>query len=695
MKLLNMKFFAFFSTALLFASTPSIVSAQLLPVEEYTKPPVIQKWSLSLSPTGEFVAVIVPQNDRSSLIVFDRKTNAPTANITPKKGQYIHDYQWVNDRRIVLSMEERDGALSTPIWTGELWGIDADGKNNRYLFGYRAENATGSNINRATAIQASATVLDPNADEKNSILIGIQSWSKKGDVPFLELARLNIMDGSVINSGGKIPLRYLSSAFVDKGGKVRVVSGINPDLKTQLLYKNPKTEEWITINDEKKTDRAIMPLGYNRSGTDIYARVSESGTPDYLILLNPDTLAEKKIYVPKYANFGILFPTADKQDAYAIESKDGRGGYVFLDKNLPEANLIGTLMSQFPGELVIATSFSRDGRYASIFVFSDVNPGEYFILDRDAKSLSAPIKIRPNINPDTSAVVEPIEFKARDGLTIHGWLTKPHQANAKLPMIVLPHGGPYGIQDHWVFNEEAQLFASRGYAVLQVNFRGSGGYGKDFLDAGWREWGAKMQNDITDATRWAIDQKQIDSGRICIYGGSYGAYAALMGVATEPGLFKCAIGYSGVYDLAILQRRSGDIDDTAAGRNYLESLFPDDPAILKARSPVELAGQIKAPVLLIHGGEDKRTPVAHALAMKKALTAVGNPPEWVYETSEGHGFFDPKKRLNAYQRMIDFLDKNIGPGVKNENRQLESSLSNHVIPRGFMWTRIALDCSTS
>ncbi len=637
----------------------SVALAAILPIEAYTKTETVQTGSFKLSPTGEFFAVIVPGDDHSSLIIFDRATNKPTANIVLSKGQYVYKYQWVSERRVVLSMAEKAGGVSTPYATGELWGLDADGGNRRYLFGYRGADELGTNIKRAKAIRASAYLLEPFVDDNNTILIAISSWETSGEIPFLDLARLNVTTGSLVKNGGKIPLRYFNNVLVDENHKAGIVSGVTTDRYSQLLYHDPKTSGWITINDQHKSNRAIEPLAYTQDGIEIYAQVSESGKADYLIKLNPQTLVEKKIYEPGNTDIGALYQTADLKSVYAIQSFEGRGGYVFLDKTLPEAILVKAMMSQFPGELVIANSFSVDGRYASLFVHSDVNPGEYYIYERDAKKLSLSLKVRPDIIPDNAASVEPIEFKAHDGMTIRGWLTVPNVAVDKMPLVVMPHGGPYGEVDRWEFNADAQLLASRGYAVLQINYRGSGGYGLDFLNAGLREWGGKMQQDLADGTRWLLTQNKIDEKRICIYGISYGAYAALMGVATEPNLFKCAIGYSGIYELGALGSQ-GTMDNTAYGRKYLADIFVNDVTWLNARSPNRLAARIKAPVLLIHGGADEIASAAQAKVMQKSLIAAGNPPQWIFEGSEGHGFFDPEKRLNAYKGIINFLDTHIG-----------------------------------
>jgi dipeptidyl aminopeptidase/acylaminoacyl peptidase len=649
--------FGLLLSMLILSSANAQTGSTLKPINDYIKPAFIEPSSMTLSPTGDFFAVIVPRSNRSDLVIFDRATKKPTANITPRKNEYIAEYWWVSDKRVIATFAVKEGGLEQPSQTGELWGIDADGKNNKYLFGYRGDQGTGSHIDVATSSNASATVIESIADDKDTILIGITPWTS-GDVPYMELARLNIKNGRVLHNGGRLPVRYTGNIVTDHSGHVRLMSGYTADRYSQLFYKPDSSDKWIKLNDSEQSGRIINPIAYSEDNQHVYARVTDINNPDQLILLDPANKTEKLIFKPKVADFGRLYLTANQKDVYAIETYDGRGGYAFLKNESAEATLTKEMMKQFPGELVIANSFSRDGRFATFVVTSDANPGEYYLYDRDNKKVALILKSRPEIVINDSASVEPIEFKARDGLNIHGWLTMPNNANGKAPLVVLPHGGPYGVVDRWGYDGETQLLASRGYAVLQVNFRGSNGYGKAFADAGIGEWGGKMQDDVTDATKWLINQGKVDAAKVCIYGGSYGAYVALMAVATEPSIYRCAIGYSGVYDLNIFKTQ-GDIDNTAFGRSYLSEVLNNDKEWLKQHSPTQLAAQIKAPVLLIHGGADRRTPIAHGNAMKSALTKAGNAPEWIYKADEGHGFFDDKNRLESYDAILKFLDKHL------------------------------------
>ena len=307
-----------------------------------------------------------------------------------------------------------------------------------------------------------------------------------------------------------------------------------------------------------------------------------------------------------------------------------------------------------------------DGKKILVSVTSDRNPGELYLYDRDTTKARFLMRNRQWLDPEKMAEVKPIKIRSRDGIDLYGYLTIPRGKSLKsnLPLIVNPHGGPIGPRDNWNFNFEAQMFASRGYMVLQLNFRGSGGYGQAFQDLAHREWGGKMQDDLTDATLWAIKEGHADPKRICIYGGSYGGYASLMGVAKEQGLYQCAVGYVGIYDLPMMYTK-GDIPERDSGRRYLERTIGRDQAELKARSPAELAHKIKVPVFLAAGARDVRAPPEHTEAMRDALIKAGNPAEVVIiQTGEMHGFYDEKNSLNLYTKMMAFFDKHIGKASK-------------------------------
>ncbi|HET8539390.1 MAG TPA: alpha/beta fold hydrolase [Anaeromyxobacter sp.] len=230
----------------------------------------------------------------------------------------------------------------------------------------------------------------------------------------------------------------------------------------------------------------------------------------------------------------------------------------------------------------------------------------------------------------------------------------------RLAMVVLPHGGPHFVRDRWSFDPEVQLLASAGYAVLRVNYRGSHGYGDAYEEAGYGRWGDRVVQDVVDATRWAVRKGFADPDRICAYGASFGAYASLQAAILAPDLFRCAVGFAGVYDLTRMSW-TGDIPWTHHGRGYVRRAIGTDEAALKAASPVYNANKLRARVLLVHGEEDQRAPLAHAERMRKALVEAGRPPGWLVEPREGHGFYDETARERMWTRVLAFLAESTAP----------------------------------
>ncbi len=367
------------------------------------------------------------------------------------------------------------------------------------------------------------------------------------------------------------------------------------------------------------------------------------------------------VWSAKEAAGVALLATADGKDAFAIRSLPGRPALTLLDKPAPEVAVLIDVMKQFPGEDVQITSESRDGKRMIFFVSADTDPGVYFLYDTDKKKLAALFQRRSWIKPAQMASMEPVQFKARDGLLINGYLTRPlgKETAKQLPTVLFIHGGPFGYRDDWDFDPQVQMLASRGFAVLQVNYRGSGGYGGAFEHAGYREWGGKMQDDVTDATHWIIDQGVADKNRVCIFGASYGGYAAMEGVTKEPDLYKCAIAYAGVYDLRLMLT-SGDIPVFLRGQNYLKVTLGTDENDLWNRSPIAHVDRLKAKVMLVVGGADQRVPAVQGEHLHDELNRRNIAHEWVYERAEGHGFYDVAHTTQLYEKIVAFLDTQIG-----------------------------------
>ncbi|HET6263546.1 MAG TPA: S9 family peptidase, partial [Usitatibacter sp.] len=337
-----------------------------------------------------------------------------------------------------------------------------------------------------------------------------------------------------------------------------------------------------------------------------------------------------------------------------------RGGAAWFDPAL--ARIQKTADAALPNA-VNRLSWSRDRSLVVIESRSDVSPGAFYLLDMKGGKLEWLVDRAPWIDPKEMAPMQAVRYAARDGLTIPAYLTLPKGGEKNLPLVVFVHGGPWVDGDTWGFDPDAQFLASRGYAVLQPNFRGTTRYGWKHFSSSFGQWGLAMQDDVTDGVKWAVEQGIADPKRICIYGASYGGYATMMGLAKTPELYRCGINYVGVTDVNLFLTASwADYADSDFIRYSVKQMVGDaskDAEKLKSVSPVEQASRIRVPVLMAYGGEDFRVPIEHGTRMRDALERNGLKPIWMVMPGEGHGFRDPKNQKEFYEAVEKFLAENL------------------------------------
>jgi dipeptidyl aminopeptidase/acylaminoacyl peptidase len=485
-------------------------------------------------------------------------------------------------------------------------------------------------------------------------LVGNSWWTNPDARPTIKL--LNVRNGRK-RELGEAPVAS-AQLLVDSREQVRFAVGCDARGKLAVAWRPQAEAAWQEFALPGFRSDTIKPLGFNTDDSAVhFLAVPEGKSHRALYRLTLASGAVDKLSQTDDAEVVDAVMDLRNERVIGYETYTDKLARAWIEKDDPSARFYRALERAFPGQTLEITSATSDGALAVAFVQSDVNPGDFYVLDTQALKADFIRASRAWIDPRTMRPREPITLQARDGLQLHGYLTRP-AGPPPHPMVVLPHGGPHQARDLWEFDGDAQLLANRGYAVLQVNFRGSAGFGIDFMSSGYKEWGARMQDDLTDATRWAIENKIAAPDRICIYGSNYGGYAALMGAAREPGLYRCAISFAGSYDLEVLQG-SRRLQGSRSGRTYVEDALGDDPAQLRARSPIHLASSIQAPVLLIHGTEDIRADINQAHAMKTALERSGKRFEWLSLKREGDWIYDEETRREAYQRILAFLDTNL------------------------------------
>ena len=612
---------------------------------------------VKISPTGEYYAATMVKEDRTGLVIVRRATKQFTNTFLLDESTRVKDFIWVNDGRVVLSLAQQYGSRDEPYSTGELFGLDAAGGRYKILGGYRSKWGDGPGMTQtlpAEAVFLQITDTLPN-DDRN-VVVSVTPFAT--DATYSTAQRMDVVTGrrTMIT---RSPVRA-AQFTTDNTGRVRFARGSGFDNINKLYYRCDNESDWQLVNDEAVSHRIEAALGFSANDAIAYLQVENTDGPDSIVAWDLARDERKVVLRDATVDPGrIIYRTGTHIPIGAMILSD-RARNVFFDPDSVDAKQYRALEKALPEEVVHITSGTRDGKLLLAQAWSGNDPGQVFLYDTVNREAQNVFIRRDWMDVATLAQVQGISLKARDGTMLHGFITRPPQDShgKPMPMVVLPHGGPIGVADTWGYGEEAQLLAAAGYAVLQVNYRGSSNYGRAFQQAGAQQWGRKMQDDLTDATRWAIQNSYADASRICIYGASYGAYAALMGVAKEPSLYKCAAGYVGVYDLPMMFRR-GDTQDTRWGETYLRQ-WVGDPAGLGPLSPVNLADRIKVPVFLAAGGKDQRAPIQHTKAMEAALRKAQVPVQTLYYNTEGHGFYTLEHRREYYRQLLAFLAQSLG-----------------------------------
>jgi len=537
-----------------------------------------------------------------------------------------------------------------------LYGVNADGSRPKYLVGYQGEMQTGSRLKKATPIYGTSFVLDPLVNDKRKMLIVTYPWTANSE-PHTVVYEVDVFSGKrrkVTTSPSK-----MAQFLTDHEGNVRAAVSTDDYIKPIIHTRGKSGEGWKELDLGKLSYSDVNLQAFDKKGESIYITASVSGEAAGLYKLDLKTKAIELVHKEDGVSPKKIWIDETSKELFAIETELGYPTYAFIDSNSPKSARLKSFLASLPGNQVQLVSSTEDGDMNIIYSSSDRNPGDYYLFSATKNSLQYLFSARSWLDPELMAHTKPISFTSRDGLTVHGYLTLPVGAEEKnLPLVVMPHGGPHGPRDWWGFDPDAQILANRGIAVLKVNFRGSGGFGRNFEHAGHKKWGAEIQFDIIDGVKYLIEQGTVDKNNMCIMGASFGGYSALQSAILEPEMFKCAIGVVGVYDLPLMFDE-GDVAEHDSGQQYLKSVLGTDEAQLKAFSPSYNIDKLKAPVLIVHGGEDERAPIEQAESLIDALKQADHPHVYELLEDEGHGFYKPEHRARYYKQVLTFLEQHL------------------------------------
>ena len=602
-----------------------------IPLRDFFRNP--ETTAYQLSPSGDYIAFLKPYESRLNIWVQRRQGGEPT-RITSVTDRDISSFAWKGDKYL-------------------LYAKDNGGDENYHLY---AADRDGQAVRELTPFEGvKVRIVDDLEDHPTDVIIEMNKRNKE----VFDAYRLNVETGDmkvVAENPGNI-----SGWMTDHDGNLRVATttdGVN----TSLLYRKTDQDPWkpiLTTNFKETFDPQFFTFdnqnlyGVSNLGRDKSAVVEfdlGSGKETKVLYENPEVDVSGLAYSRKRKVLTSAFYTTSKTERH------------FFDKQAEE--LYHTLEQKLPGYEVLVVSTNKNEDLFIVRTLSDRSLGAFYLYDLKSGELTKIADRNPWLHEDQLAEMKPIEFQSRDGLTIHGYLTLPKGRDPKnLPVVVNPHGGPW-VRDAWGFNPEVQFLANRGYAVLQVNYRGSTGYGRKFWEASFKQWGGTMQDDLTDGVNWLVSQGIADPKRVAIYGGSYGGYAVLEGLTKNPDLYAAGVDYVGVSNLFTFLKTVPPY-----WKPYLDMMYEmvgnpqTDKSWFEAHSPALNADKIKAPLFVAQGAKDPRVNINESNQIVEALKKRGVDIQYMVKPNEGHGFHNEENRFDFYEAMEVFLGKHLTPAV--------------------------------
>ena len=598
-----------------------------IPLRDFFRNP--ETTAYQLSPSGDYIAFLKPYENRLNIWVQRRQGGEPT-RITSVTDRDISSFSWKGDKYL-------------------LYAKDNGGDENYHLY---AADRDGQAVRELTPFEGvKVRIVDDLEDNPTDLIIEMNKRNKE----IFDAYRLNVETGDmkvVAENPGNI-----SGWMTDHDGNLRVATttdGVN----TSLLYRQTDQDPWkpiLTTSFKETFDPQFFTFdnqnlyGVSNLGRDKSAVVEfdlGSGKETKVLYENPEVDVSGLAYSRKRKVLTSAFYTTSKTERH------------FFDKQAEE--LYDRLEQKLPGYEVLVVSTNKNEDLFIVRTLSDRSLGAFYLYDLKSGELTKIADRNPWLHEDQLAEMKPIEYQSRDGLTIHGYLTLPKGRDPKnLPVVVNPHGGPW-VRDAWGFNPEVQFLANRGYAVLQVNYRGSTGYGRKFWEASFKQWGGTMQDDITDGVHWLVSQGIADPKRVAIYGGSYGGYAVLEGLTKNPDLYAAGVDYVGVSNLFTFLKTVPPY-----WKPYLDMMYEmvgnpqTDKSWFEAHSPALNADKIKAPLFVAQGAKDPRVNINESNQIVEALKKRGVDIQYMVKPNEGHGFHNEENRFDFYEAMEAFLSKHL------------------------------------
>ncbi|MGB4776297.1 MAG: S9 family peptidase [Daejeonella sp.] len=600
--------------------------ANKIPIEDFFKNPV--KTNFTISPDGKYIAYLKPYKNRLNVYV-EKLNGKGITRLTSDTLRGISYYFWANSDEI-LYLKDKDGGENP-----RLFAVKRDGTNTRNLVSVK---------------KAKIKLITPLKAYNDVILVALNIR----DSTIFDAYRLNIQTSKLtligLNPGN------ITEWYADFAGKLRMAvasDGVNET----LLYRKTENDLFKSVvsNNFKTT---IALVGFSKDNSSIYALSNQNRDKISLVELDCETGKERReIYSNPQVDITEGYYLRSKQKVVYVEYETDKKHRHYLDDDIKA--MYSHLEKSLPDKEIKITDQDTAENNFIIKTYTDRNPGTYYLYVVSEKKLIKLGDINPSLKENELCEMKPISYKSRDGLVINGYLTLPKGKEKNLSTIIVPHGGP-SYRNSWSYNAEVQFLANRGYAVFQMNYRGSTGYGKDFWNAGFKEWGGKMQSDVTDGVKWLIAKGIANPKRIGIYGSSFGGYSALHGLCFNSDLYVCGASYSGITNLFTF------LKDIPSYYKPYQMMFYEmvgnpetDADYLKLASPIFHTDKIKVPVLIAQGVKDPRVNVNETNQFVKELKKRNVPVTYILKDGEGHFFKKQENRLEFYGELEKFLESNL------------------------------------
>lgn len=596
--------------------------------------------SFQLSPSGKYMSYMEKDDKNKNHVYVKEIATGKVNRAIEEKDELIKGYGWISDEKLYYAMD-KGGNENFHVYVA-----DIDGRNAKDLTPFD---------------DVKAGIIRILKEQKNIMIIQMNKNNKQIFEPYLLNASTGELKQLFENKDAANPIQGYD---FDKDGNLRAYTKMVNGIEMELYYKDLASNEFKMITRNKWDDSfGIISFSYNPNNKD-EAYVYSNLDSDKARIILYDFKTNKKIKeVFSNPNYDVTDMHLSRKRNYELDyfSYDGEKS-VIIPISKTYKDLDSRIKKQFPGKEYGVVDYDDNEATFLVILQSDKLYGTYYEYNTKTQNFKLLYDLMPQLKEVDMAVMKPITFKSRDGLTIHGYITLPKEALAgkKVPMIVNPHGGPQGIRDSWGFNPETQLFASRGYATLQVNFRISGGYGKEFLRAGFKQIGRKAMEDVEDGVKYAISQGWVDKDKIAIYGGSHGGYATLMGMVLTPELYVCGVDYVGVSNIETFFKSFPEYwkpMTEMVKQIWYDLDNPEELKIAREVSPINNIDKIMRPLFVVQGANDPRVNINESDQIVTALRAKGFEVPYMVKYNEGHGYYREENRMDFYGAMMGFFAK--------------------------------------